>query len=298
MGTNYAYPSQTEMNWYWANKLRIMRVPVKWERLQLELFGPLAGANDDMTRLDNVINHFEKLGGTVILDVHNYGGNKAGGKIAFDNPIVSTAAFVDLWVKLAARYANRAVWFDLMNEPEGDRQGAIRVAAYMQCVVNAIRARTDALNMILVEGQRYSSAQFWVREGQAAALETFYDPADNFCFSPHSYVDGDASGTSAVCVSGSARLTAITKWAAERGFKLWLGEIAGGDHLIPLQENCLGIMTQAYTYIRDQSPWLGVSVWGGGRRWPLKYEFRFDPANYVDAPNTGCFKAVQPFLPA
>lgn len=296
IGTDYAYPSVTEMNWYWSKKLPIMRVPVKWERIQLELFGPIGGANNDIGRLDAVINHFEGLGGTVILDVHNYGGNKQGGKIAFDNPITSTAAFCDLWVKVAARYANRRVWFDLMNEPEGDRQGSVRVAEYMQCVVNAIRSRTDALNMILVEGQRFSSAQYWVREGQAAAFDRFYDPANNFCFSPHNYVDGDASGTSAQCVVGSSRLTGITEWATERGFKLWLGEIAGGDYLIPLQDKCQGILTQVYTYVRDQPAWLGLTVWGGGRRWPTNYEFRFDPSNYVDAPDTGCYLAVAPFL--
>lgn len=297
IGTNYAYPNTTEMNWYWSNKIRIMRVPVKWERLQLEPFGPLGGANNDMVRLDAVIDHFEGLGGTVILDVHNYGGNKAGGKIAYDNPIVPTAAFVDLWVKLAARYANRRVWFDLMNEPEGQKQTAQRVSDYMQCVVNAIRARTTALNMILIEGQRYSSAQFWVREGQAAAMDRFYDPANNICFSPHNYVDSDASGTSGQCVSGSQRLVSITQWATERGFKLWLGEIAGGDYLKPLQEGCLPIMTQVYNYIRDNPAWLGCSIWGGGRRWHATYEFRFDTPSYDNsAPYTGCFLAAQPYF--
>lgn len=296
VGSNYVYPGSTEMDYYWQKGIRIFRLPVKWERLQPDLYGPLGGANNDIARTDAVIDYWEGLGGTVILDVHNYMGRKGAGKVAYDNPAAPTAALVDLWERLAARYAGRAVWFDLMNEPSGDRQSASRVADVMQCVVNAIRGRTDATNMILVEGQRYSSAQYWVSLGQGAAFDRFYDPAGNFAFSPHSYVDADASGTSGLCVIGAPRLTAITSWADERGFKLWLGEIAGGDPAKADQGSCGPIMAQVYDFIRDNPAWLGVSVWGGGRFWKSDYPFRLDPLTYAPGNVTGQFQMLAPFV--
>nr|WP_281375636.1 cellulase family glycosylhydrolase [Sphingomonas yantingensis] len=298
LGTHYVYAGQTEMDYYWAKGVRIIRLPVKWERIQPDLYGPLGGANDDIGRTDGVIDYWEGLGGTVILDVHNYMSRKDAGKVAYDNPAAPTAALVDLWERLANRYASRAVWFDIMNEPSGDRQNAGRVADVMQCVTNAIRARTDAANLILVEGQRYSSAQFWVSLGQAAAFDRFYDPAGNFAFSPHSYVDADASGTSGLCVTGSSRLIAITAWARERGFKLFLGEVAGGDPARADQATCGPIMAQVYSYIRDNPEWIGVTAWGGGRFWGRDYIFRLDPLNYATGPNSGQFEMLTPYLVA
>ncbi|MFN3517944.1 MAG: glycoside hydrolase family 5 protein [Sphingomonas sp.] len=298
LGTHYVYPGSAEMDYYWQKGIRIFRLPVKWERIQPALFGPLGGGNDDIARVDAVIAYWEGLGGTVILDVHNYMSRKDAGKVAYDNPAAPTAALVDLWERLAARYAGRAVWFDLMNEPSGDRQSASRVADVMQNVVNAIRGRTDATNMILVEGQRYSSAQYWVPLGQGAAFDRFYDPAGNFAFSPHSYVDADASGTSGLCVIGAPRLTAITSWADERGFKLWLGEIAGGDPAKADQGSCGPIMAQVYDFIRDNPAWLGVSVWGGGRFWGRDYPFRLDPLTYAPGNVTGQLAMLLPYLAA
>lgn len=319
-GTHYVYPSQPEssdpvkkhqeMDYYWRKGIQAFRVPFKLERLQRDMFGPLYGdggtgswsGSQDIRRIDELVNYAEGLGIPVILDAHNYGGRKVpgvtGAKFAYDSPSHPIEGLIDFWVKMANRYAGRLVWFDFMNEPSGTDQSARRVADWHQWLLNAVRARTNATNFCLIEGQRFSSAQYWVSFGQGAAYEEFYDPARNFAFSPHNYVDEDAGGLSGRCVVGSSRLVAITNWARQKPAdrKLWLGEVAGGDPTLAGQDGCGPIMKQVYDYIRDNPEWIGVTAWGGGRFTGASYWGRLDPFNYQTGEDTNCLKMLLPYV--
>ncbi|MEG3167502.1 glycoside hydrolase family 5 protein [Sphingomonas sp. LB3N6] len=289
-GSAYVYPSQPEladpgkrhqeMDFFWSQGVRIIRVPVKWERLQPELFGPLYGdgstgswsGRQDMRRLDEAIGYEESLGGIVLLDLHNYMTYRfpdgTTEKVGYDSARVTTEALADFWVRIAERYAGRAVWFGIMNEPSGDRQTPIRVASTMQAVVNAVRARTGATNKILVAGARYSSAKDWVALGQAAAFAGFHDPADNFAYEPHCYFDNDASGTTAVCTPGSrSRLDAVMDWADSVGAKIFVGELGA-------PEGCGEIIAAYQAMSNRRSAVLGWTTWAAGRFWKTDYMFR------------------------
>ncbi len=72
-----------QMNYFWSKGVRLMRLPVKWERIQPALFGPLyygpdepfTATNDlDMRRIAEVIAYWTGLGGVVLFDLHNYMG--------------------------------------------------------------------------------------------------------------------------------------------------------------------------------------------------------------------------------
>lgn len=313
-GSAYVYPSRpeqsdpalrhAEMDYWWSKGVRVIRVPFKWERIQHELFGPLFGEGStgswsgaqDMRRIVELVDYWTGLGGIVLLDLHNYMSYRFGpgstGKVAYDRS-VPIEALADVWVKLAERFVdNPKVWLGLMNEPSGDRQSAVRVAQTMQAVTNAIRARTDSLAKILVAGSLYSSASRWVSNGQAAAFDSFYDPANNFAFEPHNYFDADSSGTTNVCTVGTRnRLYAITDWARSRGFRLFMGELAADD-------GC-GELVAAYQYMSDnRDVWLGWTTWGGGRFWTSTYFFRLDPSNYLTGPDTPRMQMLLPFLAA
>ena len=78
-----------------------------------------------------------------------------------------------------------------------------------QSVTNAIRA-IGARNRILVPGTDYSGAHSWVTSGNAAQMATFLDPANNFAFDVHQYLDADSSGKEGTCVVGARSKPART----------------------------------------------------------------------------------------
>lgn len=317
--TDYVYPSEphratnahASMDYLWGIGCKVMRLPFKWGRIQRDgLFTPLSGEKPagtpwngttewDIARIDEIVAYWTGMGGTLLLDMHNYGGGPAGGKIGYDQQ-VPMEAWIDCWIRLASRYENNTrVWFGLMNEPAGAGWGATRCRENMQWMVNAIRRRTNCRNKILVAGQGYSSAGAWVSSGQADAFLDFYDPANNFAFEPHCYFDGDASGTTGTCSTNAQnRLVAITTWAKANGFKLFLGEVAGGDPTKDGQQSCGTVTPAAYTYMRNnKDAWLGWTTWGYGPRWPDTYMFKLTPADLASfTSQRPCMDMLFPYL--
>lgn len=320
--TNYRYPARPEnqsspqyyeIDYHIGKGEGIIRLPVLWKRIQPTVFGPLmpetfdgswagkGGTALDIFRIDDIIdrvtNHHGKI---LILDIHNYA-REFGESISMNATTTTNLAFYDLWERLANRYANNPkVWFGIMNEPNGYQ--ATDWEPYAQGCVNAIRARTSALNRILVPGSFYTGAHSWVSSGNAAAMVSFYDPAANFCFEVHQYFDSDSSGTKGTCSVNSGatannRLKAATDWARTNGFKLFLGEFMGGNPLVPGQEQCsVEVPGMCQFMSTNIDVWLGWTAWGGGQRWGTTYIFRLDPADYdgdIDAP---CFDMIEPFI--
>lgn len=99
-----------------------------------------------------------------------------------------------------------------------------------EAAIKAIR-RSGARNKVLVPGTAFSTASTWVSSGNAAAMASFHDPANNFAFEVHQYLDRNSSGTNGTCVAGagSKRLKAFEQWLREQpdAPKGFLGEIAG-----------------------------------------------------------------------
>lgn len=326
-GTNYIYPSRPEwlssnparaheyMDYIWGLGIRTIRLPFKWGRVQRVAYGPLYGERAegqawsgslDIARIDEIVAYWTGLGGVVLLDVHNFGGTISNGKVRFDKPLQSAGdlpieGLVDLWVKLANRYkANTKVWFGLMNEPNGtDAYSPTRCRAIFQTVTNAIRGRTQATNKILVPGTEYCSTTRWVANGQAAAYEDFYDPLDNFAFETHLYQDADTAGHSGSCVvNAQNRIIDVTAWARSKGFKLFMGEIAGGNPSVAGQAQCGATTPACYSYMRDNKDvWLGWTTWGYGPWWPPTYYFNLNPDDYLTpSPPKATMQMLIPFI--
>ena len=335
-GGRYYYPSKPEngdpatrhqqMDYHWGKGARIARMPLRWERIQPDPFGPLyygpdepfTAANSlDMRRVIEATNYWTALGGVMLLDVHGYGereyldpadGSYKSARVRFDSPgNVTPEALVDLWVKLAAVFeSNPRVQLDVQNEPKEINYipGAKNWSDTSQWIINAIRAETGAAQMVHREGTEFSGAASWVKNGNADANVSAYDPVGNHVFHVHSYndpgvgTDPGGSGTNGRCdpSKGKARLTAITAWARANGFRLFLGETAGGDPAIEGQETCGPLMRDLYRYLLDnRDVWMGWTTWGAG--FPPSYFFALDPANknYADPIDTGSMKMVQPF---
>jgi endoglucanase len=319
-GTDYRYPAvpndpdprvrYEEFDYHYSKGARIVRLTFKWQRVQRTLFGDLYGTQwpgdvgvfppgtaMDILRIDDLIaNWLSRNPGNIILfDMHNFAQYQGGQRIGYDQA-VPIPAWIDAWVKLINRYGGEPrVWFDLMNEPNGGGQQAYRCRENFQWIINALRGRTDSVNKILIEGALYSSAQYWVSKGQAESYQDFYDPAGNFAFAPHCYLDSDASGTATECVIDSYyRMVDITTWARANGFKLFLGEIGFTG-----ASSCRAAGPQALKFIKANADvWIGFTAWCSGRRWggETRYAYALDPQDYLNPVDSGPMQILAPYL--
>jgi endoglucanase len=273
----------------------LFRLPVRWERLQPELFGPLDPA--EAARLDRTLSALRALGAHVVLDVHNYAryhGDLIGSEA------VPTAAFVDLWQRLARRLpADPGLILGLMNEPHGLPPGDwVDIA---NAAIAGIR-EAGAGHVVAVPGTRWSGAHSWLRpHGEAAAaaaaavlagepappvnnaeaLLGVVDPIDNYVIEVHQYLDDDSSGRSGECVApeqAARRMDDFTEWLIAHDRRGFLGEIGAGNN-----PNCLEALYAVLSRVaaaRDH--WLGVAYWAAGPWWDPGYHFLLEPGNAAD----------------
>ncbi len=279
-GHDYVYPDPSTVAYFAAKGMNIIRVPVRWERIQPELGGDLNGA--EMRRLDAVFASAAAKGMRAILDVHNYA--------TYNNAVIGTkdlpaSALGDLWGRIAARYKdNDTVIFGLMNEPNGLPTETWLEAA--NAGIAAIR-EAGARNLILVPGNGWSSARSWV-EGDygtpnGEVMLKVEDPAENFAYDVHQYFNSDFTGTSADCQSvdiGISTLTPVTQWAKQHGKRVFLGEIGVGAGA-----TCLEALDRTLGFMNANSDvWLGWTYWAGGAWWPKDYFTSVQPLSGKDRP--------------
>ncbi|MFO1151192.1 MAG: glycoside hydrolase family 5 protein [Alsobacter sp.] len=273
-GSNYIYPSHAEIDYYASKGLDVIRVPFKWERLQTSLNGPLDAA--ELARIDDVVQYASSKGLKVVLDAHNYG---AGFGSLIGSGATSNAAFADFWGKVASHYkSNDNVILGLMNEP--NQQSASTWLDSANAAIAAIRD-TGAKNEILVPGSYWDGAWTWTSSDNAKVIGGgIKDPANNFAFEVHQYMDSDGSGTHADVVSATAgvdRLKSITEWAKATGNRLFLGEFGVASDSTSMQalDGMLAYMKQ------NSDVWQGGTYWAGGAWWG-DYMYSAEPQGSTD----------------
>jgi endoglucanase len=278
-GKGYAYPSRAEAEPFLAMGMNAVRVGFIWERLQHDPFGPLDP--DELRHLDSSV---DALGDfkLIVLDVHNYGsfdGTKLG------DPERGGALLSDLWTKLAQHYrSNPRIAFGIMNEPHGIDADVWRKIS--ERTLAAIRA-AGARNLVLVPGTRWTGGHSWNAGGDssnAAAMRGFRDPAGNFMFEIHQYLDSDSSGTNPDCVDatvGRRRLTKVTKWLREQHAKAFLAEFG-----VPPTSVCLQALNDTLSFLEENGDvWAGWTYWAGGARWH-NYPYSIQPESGQAKPQT------------
>ena len=275
-GSTYIWPGNASADYYRAQGLDAFRIPFRWERLEHR---PGAGfVPDEIGHLDRLVRHITGSGAIVILDVHNYGrwhdGRRA--RIVGENG-PSAAAFASLWGRLAIRYRDvPQVMFGLMNEPHD--QDMAPLLATLQGAIGAIRA-AGATQRILVPGNHWSGGHSWVSSGNAEAMLRITDPADNFAFDIHQYLDVRSSGATHECVPGSGgnRLRPFTDWARANGRAGFLGEFNTGHDAA-----CLAELAALLRHLQDnRDVWLGGTYWAGGPWWG-ENDFTVEPADLTN----------------
>jgi endoglucanase len=278
-GTDYTYPTHSEIDYYAAKGMGVVRLPFLWERIQRSEFGQLDAA--ELGRLDDVVSYAAGKGLKIEIEPHNYG---YGFGALIGSAQTPNAAFADLWGKLAFHFqSNSGVIFGLMNEPHD--QSATTWLGSANAAIAAIRG-AGAMQEILVPGSYWDGAWTWTSTDNAAVVGAgVQDSAHNFAFEVHQYLDADGSGTHAGAVSatiGVERLTAITQWAEATGNRLFLGEVG-----VTTDQTSLTAFDGMLSYMQQHTgAWQGVTYWAGGPWWG-NYMFSIEPQNGVDKPQMG-----------
>src|SRR3954452_2143970 len=276
-GTEYTYPTHAEIDYYAAKGMSVVRLPFLWERIQPTQAGALDAA--ELGRLDDVVSYATGKGIKIEIELHDYGFG-FGGEIGPQTP---NASFADVWGKLAGHFtSNPGVIFGLMNEPHVQTAAEWLVSA--NAAIAAIRA-AGAMQEILVPGTGWDGGWSWTLPATNNADVMgpgVVDPAHNFAFEVHQYLDSDSSGTHPGVVSptiGVERLTAITQWAEANSHRLFLGEIG-----VDTQATSLVALDNTLNFIKQHTNvWQGVTYWAGGPWWG-NYMFSIEPQNGVDKP--------------
>jgi endoglucanase len=276
-GTDYTYPTHAEIDYYASKGLGVIRLPFLWERLQRTEFGALDPT--ELSRLTDVVNYATSKGLKIEIEPHDYG---YGFGALIGSAQTPNSAFADFWGKLAQHFeSNPNVIFGLMNEPHD--QSATTWLGSANAAISAIRGAGAVSQEILVPGSYWDGAWTWTSTDNAAVVGTgVQDPAHNFAFEVHQYLDSDGSGTHPGAVSatiGVERLTAITQWAEATGNHLFLGEVG-----VTTDQTSLTALDGMLTYMQQHTDaWQGATYWAGGPWWG-NYMFSIEPQNGVDKP--------------
>lgn len=289
LGTHYFWQKPELVDYYASKGYRWFRLPFRWPRLQRTLFSEFDAGEE--SRLDNMVNYITNtLGHYCLIDPHDYGKYYVNGEyqvIGIKENDVAPEAFYDFWERLSNKFKdNPKVQFGLMNEPLGNTPFDWR--DYAKGAINAIRARTDAVNLVTVPGTFYTGAHNWLSYNDTA-FRNFKDPADNMIIEVHQYLNPGSSGNNGMCdLDAHERFVDFTNWCKQYGFQAMLGEFGVSD--VNSETECNAEITQSMQYMQNnRDVWRGYTLWGAGAQWSKTYHYRLNPPQNdydsgIDAP--------------
>lgn len=289
LGTHYFWQKPEMVDYYASKGYRWFRLPFRWPRLQRTLFGEFDAGEE--SRLDNMVDYITNtLGHYCLIDPHDYGKYYVNGEyevIGIKEGNVNPEAFYDFWERLANKFKdNPKVQFGLMNEPLGNTPFDWR--DYAKGAINAIRARTDAVNLVTVPGTFYTGAHNWLGYNDTA-FRNFKDPAGNMVIEVHQYLNPGSSGNNGMCdLDAHERFINFTNWCKQYGFQAMLGEFGVSD--VSTETECNTEITQSMQYMQNnRDVWRGYTLWGAGAQWSKTYHYRLNPPQNdydsgIDAP--------------
>lgn len=209
LGTDYFAEPAESYEWLAQRGIDLVRLPVRWERLQPALEGALSA-----TYAATVTAQLDAAAGAgidVILDLHNYGAYVTDdGLVIVDSEELPVASLTDVWLRMSERWRDHdaVIGYGLMNEPHSHggaaSGGAERWEEASQEVVSALREVGDG-HLILVAGYDWSSLVRW-RDNHPTAW--IADPAGNVRYEAHHY--WDTHGVGAYTQPYDAELASLT----------------------------------------------------------------------------------------
>ncbi len=275
-GTHFFFPPEDYFERWQERGIRMIRFPIKWERLQPALKGSFDETYAEL--IDEMLDQAKEYEMRIILDVHNYARYR-GDVIGSDE--VPVEAFQDLMERIAKRWKGHSALYayDIMNEPYGSADDLWPAAA--QAGIDGVR-KHDRKRPLYIEGASWSSAARWPR--YADELLKLKDPANNIVFSAHVYIDSDASGSyddgpgkNFDPMIGVRRVEPFVGWLKEHGKRGHIGEFG-----IPADDKrWLEAMDNLLTYLGQNC--IPIAYWAAGPSWG-NYKLSIEPRDGVERP--------------
>ncbi len=164
LGEEWQFDSTETLEFYADRGVELLRVELRWERIQPELEGPFD--EEVATEFERVLDDAERLGMDVILDLHNYGSYYVEDETTGDGvrlllgEDLDPGLLTDIWFGLAGRFGDHPAItaYGLMNEPRG--MGVEAWEAMSAATVGALRDDGDD-TPILVGGYDLSNVHSW-----------------------------------------------------------------------------------------------------------------------------------------
>ncbi len=284
-GTNnvdYTYPTSIELDYYHTKGLNLIRLPIKWERIQPVLNGNIN--ESELLRIKNFLLLAQNRNMNVIIDLHNYCRYHTNGtdRIIGSNEL-SIANIKNLWTKLSLALNNYTnIWaYGIMNEPHDLLVNATWFEIAQE-IINGIRIN-DLKTSILVAGDSYSSAERWMQYSNN--LKNLSDPSNKLIFEAHVYFDQDASGLyvnnyeneGAYPNIGIDRVKPFVNWLSINNLNGFIGEYG-----VPANDSrWLVVLNNFLSYIKANC--INGTYWAGGPWWG-NYILSLEPALGLDKP--------------
>jgi endoglucanase len=277
LGTDYEYPTTSEVDSFYAQGFRVFRISFLWERLQPKITSSTIDTTE-LGRVASIVSYATGKGAYVIInpqDFARYNGVVIGAGNGTAHP--TAADFGAFWAVLAKQFgSDPKVIFGLVNEP--NTMATELWLADANTAIASIRG-TGATNLIFVPGNGWTGAETWTTSGDYGTANSevmlgVKDPLDNYMYEMHQYFDSDSSGTSATCAgpSGPDRLAAVTTWLETNHKKAFLAELA-----VSTDSSCSTYLVPTMTFLQaHEDAWAGWSWWAAGPLWG-NYMFSIEP---------------------
>ena len=279
---DYTYPTDQDLEYWHKKGLKLIRLPFKWERLQLDLKGPLN--QHDLNKMKELVRAAEKRDMVVLLDLHNYCRrymNNEHTLIGSNGLTIEDLA--SFWQAIAKEFSTfkNIYGYGLMNEPH-DLAPGTNWFDMAQASINAIR-QVDTNTLIMVGGNDWSSAERWIE--QSDTLKYLKDPANNLAFEAHVYFDKDASGTykysyeeeECYLEKGIDRVKPFVEWIKQNKFHGFIGEYGIPDN-DPRWNETLDLFLH---YLQENG--INGTYWAAGPWWDT-YFMAITPKEGKDRP--------------
>ncbi|WP_162759432.1 glycoside hydrolase family 5 protein [Rhizobium sp. NFR12] len=270
IGGRWKWPHQKNMEYYLSLGVKVFRVPFKWNRLQPDIAKPPEPAA--LEGLDRIVERATGEGAVVLLDMHDYG--RRDKIVIGDGTSAATLeSYAAFWGELAQRYGrNSLVWYGLMNEPHD--QDPILNLNTQNAACAEIRRR-GATGTVLFSGIAWTGAHSWTKTSNGTVMLQAFDPADNYGFDMHQYLDKGFGGSNPIATEGIGKriLKSATDWATQHRKRIFIGEFATGRTEASLRElrDLLDVM------MAHPDIFLGATYWAGGGVWGNTNQQTVDP---------------------
>jgi endoglucanase len=281
LNTNYIYPAEGEVAYFAKKGAHIIQLPVRWERVQRTLGGPLDAR--ELSLIKKFIDDCAVRNIQVTLILQNYGRYKINNvEYIVGSPQVTRANYKDVWRKLAIalKDRNNIFAFSIMSEP--NHMGSYSWFESAQQAINGIR-EVDNSKSIIVDGDNYSGPETWVQYNDQ--LKYLVDPSNKLMYNAHCYFDEDRTGEykRSYETSGSNEMTGVNRikpfveWLQKNNKKGFVGEFGVPNN----DSRWLTVMDNFLQYLTANN--IGGCYWAAGRWWK-NYPLSIQPSGNNDKP--------------